>query len=161
MKIKKFYYLSVIVVTLTLLFSFIAYVYYADVDAVSKTKVEIEDINLLNIYTNGVIIGFTVRFINPSYREIKDLSSKFDIYVDSNYIGSGSFSNINIEQRSYTSKTISITVTYYNLAQSTIEIIKDFIFGERTSFSIQGTLTADVLFGLTETSYNFITTIYS
>ena len=63
--------------------------------------------------------------------------------------------NIDIKQHSYTSKQVSITVLYSNLAQSTINILKNFIRGEKTIFSIQGKLTADVLFGLTKTSHSY------
>jgi hypothetical protein len=153
MKHKTIYYIAIIFVIIIIIFSIIGYTYYADVEAISKTKVEIENIDLININPNSIKLGLIVKFINPSDREITDLSSNFKIYVDSNYIGRGSFSNINIKQQSYTSKQVSITIAYSDLAQSTIDIINNFIKGEKTMFSIQGKITADVLFGSTETSH--------
>ena len=156
MERKIIYYIALIIITIILLFSIIGYTYYADVEAISKTQVEIENIDLIKIYSNGVKLGLIVKFKNPSDREINDLSSNFNIYVDSKYIGDGSFSNINIKQQSSTSEQVIITISYSNLAQSTIEIIKNYIQGEKTSFSIKGKLTADVLFGLSETSHSYI-----
>lgn len=155
MQHKTIYYIAIISVIIIIIFSILGYTYYADIEAISKTKVEMENIDLINIYSNGVKLGLIVKFINPSDREISDLSSNFKIFVDSNYIGCGSFSNINIKQQSETSKQVSITITYSDLTQSTINIIKNFIQGEKTMFSIKGKLTADVLFGLTETSHSY------
>lgn len=155
MEHKKIYFIVSIVIIIIFIFSVIGYTFYADIKAISKTQVELEKIDLINIYSNGVKLGLIVKFINPSDRDISDLSSNFKIYVDSDYIGHGSFSNINIKEQSYTSKQVLITVSYSNLAQSTINILKNFIQGDKTIFSIQGKLTADVLFGLTKTSHSY------
>lgn len=155
---KKIYYISAIAVTLLLFFSFIGFTYYADAEAVSKAQVKVENLNLIKVYNNGVKLGFTVKFANPSDREINDLFSYFDIYVDSIKIGEGSFLNIDIKPDDETSKQMSVTASYSGLAQSAINVIKNFVRGEKTSLSIEGTVSADVLFGLAKTSHKFIAT---
>ncbi len=155
MEHKKIYFIISIAITIILISSVIGYTYYADIEAISKTQVEIEKINIIKIYSNSINLGLIVKFINPSDRKITDLSSNFKIFIDSKYIGDGSFSNIHIKQSSYCSKQVLITVSYSNIAQSTIDIIKNFIQGEKTIFSIKGKLTADVLFGLTKTSHRY------
>ena len=156
MERKKTYYISTVAVVIILVLSFSGYTYYADAEAVSKTQVEIENLNLIKIYTNGLSLSFSVKFINPADREINDLSADFDIYINSIKIGIGKFSNIDIEPQDETSKQMTITVSYSGLAQSAIQIIKDFINGQKTGFSIMGTIKADALFGLIETSHKFV-----
>lgn len=156
MKRKNIYSISAIAVALILFFSFMGFTYYADAAAVSKTQVELENIDLIKIYSNGLTLGFIVKFVNPSDREINDLSSEFGIYIDTINIGSGSFSNIDIKSNGETSRPITITVSYLGLASSAILVIKNFVNGQKIGFSIQGTVTADVLFGLTDASQKFV-----
>ncbi len=155
---KQIYYVLSIVVSLILFLSFMGFTYYADAAAVSKVRVRVENIDLVNIYSNGVKLGFTVRFVNPTNREINDLSSDFDIYIDDVKIGSGSFSDMDIGSNDDTSEQMTVLVTYLGLAQSAVNVIKNFIYGEKTGFSIQGVVTADILFGLTKISSKFVAT---
>jgi LEA14-like dessication related protein len=153
---KQIYYIISIAVFFILVLSFAGFTYYADAEAVSKTQIKIQNLNLIKIHSNGVKLGFTVNFVNPSDREINDLSSDFDIYIDGIKIGSGSFSDIDIKPYDYTSKQMTVMVSYSGLAQSAVNVIKNFIYVQKTGFTIKGTIKVDTLFGLTEISQKFI-----
>lgn len=155
---KIIYFVLSSVIFLILIFSVIGFIYYAEVEAVSQTRVEIKSIDLIEIYASGVKLFFIVNFINPTGRRISDLSSDFNIYIDSIKIGEGFFSNIDIEPYDEISKEVLVTIKYSSAAYALKELILNFIIGIKTSFRLEGVITADVLFGLSETSHRFVAT---
>jgi len=138
-----------------LLIAFFSYTYYSDAIAIQQIKVEIEEINNIDPKFTSATLSFTMNITNPSSKPINDLSSTFDIYIESNYIGKGSFSDIDIEAFSTKYESMSITVYYSGLADAGVDIIKNWVHGEETKLTINGAMKASVLFGLAEASHEF------
>ncbi len=143
---------------ITIILSFLGYNYYKDADALSKARLEINDIEFVSPTLINVTLKFSVKFINPTDTDINNLESKFDIYIESNYIGNGKFSNINIESSSNVTEQIKVSIIYSGLAHSVVDIILNFISGESSSLKIDGNLKSDAVFGLIKISERYITT---
>ncbi|MDG6219125.1 MAG: hypothetical protein QCI00_06765 [Candidatus Thermoplasmatota archaeon] len=75
---------------------FMGYVYIADMQAVQQIHAEISTIDDIDLKFSSAIITFSLNITNPSTRNINDLYSTFDLYIEQNYIGHGSFSNTTI-----------------------------------------------------------------
>ena len=138
-----------------LLIAFLGYTYYSDGVAIHQIKVEIEEINNIYPKVTSATLTFTMNITNPTSKHINDLSSTFDIYIESNYIGKGSFSDIDIDPFSTTYESMSVIVYYNGLADATVDLIKNWVIGEETKLTINGTMKASVLFGLAEASQEF------
>jgi LEA14-like dessication related protein len=133
----------------------IAYTYLADVDAVLNVYAEIETIDSINPKFTSAIIVFTIKISNPSPREIDDLSSTFEVFIEENYIGKGSFSKTTIKPESNVYHKTNLTVYYSGLADASIDIIKNWVNEKESRLIIKGNMTAKTLFGLIETSQSF------
>ena len=138
-----------------LLIAFFGYTYYSDAIAIQQIKVEIEEINNINPKVTSATLRFTMNITNPTSKPINDLSSTFDIYIESNYVGKGSFSDIDIDPFSTTYESMSVIVYYNGLADAGVDLIKNWVHGEKTKLTINGTMAASVLFGLAEASHEF------
>jgi hypothetical protein len=93
---------------------------------------------------------------NPSPREISDLSSTFNVFIEENYIGKGSFSKTTIKPASNVYHKTNLTVYYSGLADASIDIIKNWVNEKESKLIIKGNMTAKILFGVFETSQSFI-----
>ncbi len=150
--------ISFIIVGILLISIFLAYTYYADADALQNVYAEIEGIDQINAKITSATITFNLNITNPSNRNINQLSSTFDIYIENNFVGTGSFSDHDISAQTSNLKQVQINVNYGGLADSSIDILKNLVAGQDSQIEIKGTITASVLFGLTTTSHEFIAT---
>jgi len=141
---------------LIIILSIIGYTYYKDVNTLSKVRLEINEIDFVNPTLTNVTLTFFVKFINPSDTNINNLESKFDIFIESNYIGKGNFSNINIHSNSNITDQIKVTITYSGLAHSVVDILLNFISQKTSSLKIEGNLNSDAVFGLIKISEKYI-----
>lgn len=148
--------ISFIIVGILLISIFLAYTYYSDADALQNVYAEIEGIDQINAKFTSATITFNLNITNPSNRNINQLSSTFDIYIEDNFIGEGSFSDHDIPAQTSNLKQVQINVNYGGLADSSIDILKNWVAGQDSQIEIKGTITASVLFGLTTTSHEFI-----
>jgi len=153
-KNKKIF--ATIATSIILILSFLGYNYYNDADALSKVRLEINDIDFISPTLTNVTLKISVKFINPTGTEINNLESKFDIYIESNYIGNGNFSNINIKPNSNITEQIKVTIIYSGLAHSAVDIILNFVSGKTSSLKIDGNLKSDAVFGLIKISERYI-----
>lgn len=135
--------------------AFFGYTYYADADAIQHVVAKVEDINNISPRLTSATLTFTLNISNPTNRNINDLSSTFDIYIQQNEIGEGSFSELSISAMNRIHEQVTITVYYSEIAKSVIDILNNWVNGQDTSLTVQGTLTAQVLFGLTTASHNY------
>jgi LEA14-like dessication related protein len=149
--------LAVIILIIFIIIAFLGYSYYADADALLHVYAEVESINNVNVKLSSASITFTMNITNPSTRNINDLSSHFDIYIEQNKIGDGSFSNIDIPADSSILKPVTITVYYNQTISSIWNVIVDKFQGQQSKLIIKGTMTASVIFGLTTASQDFTT----
>lgn len=141
-----------------LLITFFGYTYYADADAILQLTSDVESINQINPKITSTTITFTLNITNPTNRHITDLNSEFNIFIENNEIGKGSFSELDIPSQSSVLKQVTITVFYNTLADSVVDIIKNSLQGQDSELTIKGTMNAAVLFGLTRVSQDFIAT---
>lgn len=137
---------------------FLGYTYFADADAIQNIYAEVETIDQINPKITKATITFTLNITNPTTRDINDLSSTFDIYIEQNYIGTGSFANFSIPGQTTKFKQVTITVNYGGLADSAVDFIKNWFSGQDSTLRIEGTMTASVLFGLTTASHEYTAT---
>jgi LEA14-like dessication related protein len=155
---KKFQIFTTIIIILILILSFVGYTYYKDADALSKVRLEINDIDFISPSLTDVTLAFSVKFINPSDTNINNLESTFDLFIESNYIGEGNFSNIDIKSNSNTTEQIKVKIIYSGLVHSVVDIILNFISGQSSSLRISGNLKSDAVFGLNKISESFVLT---
>jgi hypothetical protein len=135
------------------------YTYISDVAAISSVNLEIQQIDATRPNLTNVTLILQMNLSNPTDRTIQRLSSIFDIYIGQNYIGSGAFQNINISPKSYSVHSVTTVITYKGLAHSVIDIIANLIEGQQSTVNISGTMTASILFGLSQTTQKFSATI--
>ena len=152
---KNFQKIIAILIILILTISIVGFTYYRDADALSKVRLEINDIEFISPTLTNVTLKFSVKFINPSDTNINNLESVFDIFIESNYIGEGNFSNIDIQSNSNITKQIKVTIIYSGLAHSVVDIILNFISGKTSSLKIDGNLRSDTVFGLIKISEKY------
>jgi LEA14-like dessication related protein len=141
-----------IVIIIIISISFLSYIflnYRSDVEAINNLNLDLKDVDIfeINILTSFKL-KLTVEITNPSNREINDLSSNFEIFIEDQYIGQGNFSNVNINKNSKINQDISITIYYSGLAEAIVEIIKNLIDEGDFTLKIDGTLYAKTLFGM-------------
>ena len=148
------------VITLAILIPtlFLGYTYFADAQAIEKVYAEVENINQINPKFTKADITFTLNITNPTTRDINQLASTFDIFIQDNYVGTGSFSNFSIPAQTNKFKQVSITVDYGGIANSVVDILTNWVSGQNTTLRIEGTMTAQVLFGLTTASHSYTAT---
>jgi len=152
---KHYSYIYLIIIFIIVIGVFLAYTYTSDIDALTHIYAEIETINTIDPKVTSATLIFTINITNPTSREIHDLSSTFDVKIDNNYIGSGSFSKISLSPHSNIFKKMNMTVYYSGLADAGVDIIKNWAKGNDSHLTIDGTMHAFVLFGFIETSQEF------
>jgi hypothetical protein len=156
---KKTYQLvSIISMISILLIILLGYSYFADAQAIQQVYADVTAINQINPKLTSAAILFTLNITNPSSRNINKLSSTFDLYIEKNFIGTGSFSNFSIPGQTNKFKEVSLTIQYTGLADSAVDIIKNWVSGQHTTLRIEGVMTASVLFGLATVSHKYTAT---
>ena len=129
--------------------------YRSDIDAINNLKVNLNDVSINNINSISFKLNFDIVIINPSDRDIIDLSTDFKIYIEDNYVGEGNFSNVNIPHNSNKSKDVVITVYYDGLAEAVVDVIKKIINEGEFDLKIIGTVYAKALFGFSIMEQNY------
>jgi len=147
---------SILFIIVIFLIVFLGYIYITDIDAISQVYAEIDTINSINPKLTSADIIFTINITNPTAKEIYDLSSTFDVFIEDNYIGKGSFSKTGIKPNSNVYHKTELTVFYNGLANATIDIIKNWVNNKDSDLFIKGNMTAKTLFGLIETTQPYI-----
>jgi len=142
--------------TVVLFSIFLGYTYFTDAQALYQIESEIVGIEHIDPKLTSATLTYTLSITNPSSKPINDLSSEFEIYIESNYIGTGSFSDIDINPESTTKKSMTVTIYYSGLAKAGIDALENWASGQDTTLVIDGTMRASILFGLTEASQDFI-----
>lgn len=142
-----------------LFFSSSIYIYASDVAAISSVELGVQSIDISKPTLTNATFIIQMNLTNPTDRTIQGLSSIFDIYIGQNRIGSGSFQNVNISPKSHTVHSVTTIITYVGLAHTAIDIIANLIEGQQTTVNIEGTMTAYVFFGLSQTTQEYTATI--
>ena len=154
-----------IVITLTVILSvsgLLGYIYYADVTAMSGIEIKLNDVDLTDVKLSSFKLKLHTSIYNPTDQDISELSSAFNIYIEDNFVGKGSFSKTFIYAHSQIEKDISITIFYSGLADATIDVIIEIIKEGNFDLIISGNISGNVLFNLIEFSQEFEATyIYS
>jgi hypothetical protein len=148
----------ILIIIIISILSFIFINYKSDVEAINVINISLNNVNIFDLKITSFKLNLDVEIINPSNREINQLSSYFDIYIENNYIGNGNFSNVNIQKNSNISKTIIITIYYSGLADAAVDIIENLINEGEFDLRINGTIYANALFGMSIIEQTFIAT---
>jgi hypothetical protein len=142
---------------------FLGYTYFADAQAIQQIRAEVYSFNPdsnidFDLPERKINLNFTLNVTNPSSRDIQDISSTFNIYIEENFIGEGSFSNLSIKANSSKFKDITVSFDLKGFAYSIIDGIANALKNQNTEITIEGTMTASVLFGLTTASHSYTAT---
>ena len=161
--LSKTYQITTIFLIIILLTFFFGYTYYADAQAIQQIRAKVYSFNpnsniVLDLSERTIDLNFTLNFTNPSSRDIRDISSSFNIYIEENFIGKGSFSNLFIKANSSEFKEITVSFNLKGFAHSFIDTISNAIKNENTKMTVEGTMTASVLFGLATASHSYTAT---
>ncbi len=147
--------LSIVLVVSLLLGFTIALIYYGDAESLHEIKVSIHYFEVEEIHLTNCSILIIINISNPSGRDIYDLSSSFEIFIENISIGKGGFSGVNIPSNAVTRIEVPINMMYSGLADAAVEAIKNIWRGESNEVSIIGELNSSTLFGLARVSYHF------
>ena len=150
--------ISILIIILISMLGLIYINYKSDVDAINSLKVNLINIKEPYFTDTSFKLNFEVEIKNPSDRNIIDLSTDFEIYIEDNYVGEGNFSNVNIPNNSNTSKDVIVTIYYSGLADAVVNILKNIIKNEEFKLEIKGTIYAKALFGLSIMEQNYTAT---
>jgi hypothetical protein len=156
---KKAVLIILVAIIITILFlSFIFITYNSDLEAINNINVKLKDVDIFEASITSFKLKLIVEIINPSDRDIIELSSNFDIFIENNYIGEGNFSNVNIKKNSIINNDIIITIYYSGVAEAVVDVIKNIINEGEFNLRINGILYAKALFGLSIIEQNYIAT---
>ena len=155
---KEYSIILIIIIVTILLFSFIFINYNSDFEAINSLNVKLRDVDIFDASIASFKLKLIVEIINPSDRDIIELSSDFEIFIEDNYIGEGNFSNININKNSSENKDIIIIIYYSGIAEAVVDVIENIINEGNFNLKINGTLYAKALFGLSLIEQNYIAT---
>jgi len=150
--------ISILIIIIISMLGLIYINYKSDVDAINSLKVNLINIKEPYFTDTSFKLNFEVEIKNPSDRNIIDLSTDFEIYIEDNYVGKGNFSNVNIPNNSNTSKDVIVTIYYSGLADAVVNILKNIIKNEEFKLEIKGTIYAKALFGLSIMEQNYTAT---
>ena len=142
--IKKNFIIIILTVIILIILGFLGFTYTADVAALDNAKVSIKDIRFQEIGLTSCKLKIFIEISNPSDRYISGLTADFEVFINENYVGSGSVSRISIPAQSNREKGVTITIFYTNAAEAVIDGIQKGYF----DLSINGDASGDVLFGL-------------
>jgi LEA14-like dessication related protein len=156
---KKIIITIIIVIILIILILGLIYINYkSDVEAINNLNVNLNDVDINDIKFSSFKLNFNIEINNPSDRNIVDLSTDFEIYIENNYVGEGDFSNVNIPYNSNINKDVIVTVYYDGLADAAVDIIKNIIDEGEFNLKIEGTIYAKALFGISIIEQNYFAT---
>jgi hypothetical protein len=144
----------IIIISISFL-SFIFINYKSDVEAINNINVILRDVDIFDMKITSFKLKMDVEINNPSNREIIELSSDFEIFIEKNYIGEGNFSDVNIQKNSSIYKDIFITIYYSGLAEAAVKIINNLIDEGEFKLTIEGSIYAKALFGMSTIKQNF------
>ena len=144
-----------IIIILSIL-SFIYVNYKSDVEAINDIDISLNNVDIFDLEITSFKLNLDVEIINPSNREINQLSSDFDIYIENKYIGTGNFSNADIQKNSNISKDVIITIYYSGLAEAVVNVIENLISDGEFDLRINGIIYAKALFGMSIIEQTFI-----
>jgi hypothetical protein len=150
-----------VVVGLLLSFCFFNYLYSKGVESVEDMEVVILDISFSEVKVSSCVLGVLVNISNPSDYYFSGVSSVFDIFIDDNVIGSGSFSELDIPAFSSRVVEIPVTIMYLGLAQGVVELVTDFLMGNPTSLFFSGDLSIRIFFGFMTITRSFSSLYFS
>ena len=158
MQLSKTTRLYTIIIVIILICAYLGYTYYTDADAIQHVIAEVDSINNILPRFTSATLTFTLNVSNPTNRDINNLSSTFDIYIQQNKIGDGSFSGLSIPAQTHINKKVIITVFYTEIANSVIDILNNWVQDQDTPLTVKGTMSARVLFGLATASHQYTAT---
>ena len=157
--IPKTYQIAALITAAILIFSvFLGYTFYADAQALQQVYAEVETLDKIIPSLNSASIIFTLNITNPSSRNLYGLSSNFNIFIEENFIGTGSFSNYDVPAKTSIIQQVTINVNYKGLAESAIDLLQNWISGQNSVLSITGNMTASVIFVLATVSHEYTAT---
>lgn len=130
--------------------------YFSDVSALENLEFEIEDIRIKEIKPNLILI-VPLLFTNGSNKNITNLTASFDVYINPYdqqeygelFVGWGETTkDISIPPQSSDRYNVEVSVKYVDLWKIREFIWKVLFEGEKFQMNIDGTVKANVFFGM-------------
>ena len=156
---KKF--LTIIIILILMMITSLGLIYInysADIEAINSLNVNLIDVEVDDITYTSFKLNFDVEINNPSDRDIIDLSTEFEIFIEDNYVGEGNFSNVNIPKNSKIINDIVVKIYYNDLTEAVVNIIKSILNEGKFKLEINGTLYAKALFGMSLIEQDYLAT---
>ncbi len=148
---------NIVIILVLLLFTlFLGYTYYVDADTLQHISAEVSSIQQVYVTIPATTITFTLNISNPGQRSINQLSSTFDLYIEQNYLGSGSFHDLTIPPQSSQFTQVTMSLDNSEIAASVVDMLSNLRFSQNTTVKVEGTMTASVLFGMATASHQYI-----
>ena len=151
LKIKLF-----IIVIILLISGLILNKYMADVSAIEKINITLENTSIQELRLTYCKLKLKVNISNPTTEYISELSAEFDISIAGTYVGNGSVPKVSIPIQSYKTKDVPLIIYYADVGKAVIEGIQ----ARNFDLAINGEAKVNVLFNLIMISKSFIA-IYS
>lgn len=129
------------------------YVYYADVSAIRDSEVQLENVRLTSLRLTQATLAMQVTVINPSGRDLSDLTVSFDILLADTVVGNGSFPALSVPAHGQRTRNMNMTVYFAHLSSAVMSALQQGQF----VVVLQGTVEGRVLWGLTMFSQSFST----
>lgn len=141
-----------IIVTIVILISgFLVIRYTADISALEKVNITIENINLQELNLTYCKLKLKVNISNPANEYISGLFAEFDISIAGTYVGNGSVPTVSIPAQSHIKRDVILTIYYTDVGNAVIDGIKTGNF----DLTIHGEAKGNVLFNLITVSKSF------
>lgn len=148
---KKTVVIGVVCLVIIALLAFGVYTVYGEREAVMNLEVQIYDVSVPRIGLTSADISVKLRFYNPTQFSTPSFRVEYDIYLADSYIGHGSIPDTKVPASSSIIQTMTITVSYLDVAKSLIEAL---IRGD-FSVSVKGTVHARLFFDMIPISRSF------
>jgi len=134
----------------------LGFVYYQDISAIEDSEISISNAGISELKLTYCKIKLQMELKNPSARKISDISVRFDIYLNDNYVGSGYFPEITVPPHSARTREMNITIYYANLTGAVLNALYD----GKVVISIRGEMEGKVLYGMIKFTQRFNTSYF-
>ena len=131
--------------------------FITDAAAVNEFTIRIQEIHVADIGLLSCDLWVTVNFTNPTNQDLSIASATFNVFIDKNYVGKSSISQVSFPSNSSREQVLSLTLFYSDLANVIVEGIKNRNFdidvsGDAQVFVLYRLLTISVPFSISSTT---------
>jgi len=135
---------KIIAIIVAICLSLLAYNVYSEIEAIKSVVIEINETELNDITFSYISLKIGIKIVNEGAKGIDDLEGNFTISILNTSIGRIHFGKIDIKPCSSTNSSFYMFLYYDKIADSIIEVLKEWKF----SISAKGFIKGKIFFGL-------------